>query len=472
MRVLLLAMPDVASCFDRVMRLPNLGIASIAANIDGAEVHTLDLVLHPRGVGKTVKKHLENLRPDIVGLSAMTFQYDTAKTVAGIIRQVLPNTKIVLGGYHATLAADHIAIDPGSHVFDYLIRGEGEVPMNQLHKALRDGGDAKEIAGLSYRVDGQFVHNPIGSLTDLNDINIPERRKRLSSGFTYFGKRYESVETSRGCLKSCRFCSIRGMYGRSYRTYPIERVISDISDAKSAGAEGIFFTDDNINLVPGRLMELCSAIVDAKLNDLEYITQADVAGFVAEPELPNAMQQAGFKGVFLGIESTASENWQFLRKRNLPDDTHKVVRSLRNCGISVAGGFIVGNPEEDENAVRAAFHTALSLPIDHAIMWCLTPYPGTEARESMQSEGLVESAYDFKHYNGYMCHVRTKHLSNSELIRLIAKEGAKLYFNPRFFLRSHAWPVSAKNAWIYFRTVSEYITHASRNRLFASRHKI
>ena len=50
MRILLLAMPDTASSLDRVMKFPNLGLCTIAAEVPEHEVRILDLVLHPRGV--------------------------------------------------------------------------------------------------------------------------------------------------------------------------------------------------------------------------------------------------------------------------------------------------------------------------------------------------------------------------------------------------------------------------------------
>ncbi len=83
-RVLLMAMPDVASCFDRVMRFPNLGLASLAGQVEEGEVRILDLVAHSRGWAQAVREAVSDFRPDLVGLSAMTFQYDTAKQVAAL----------------------------------------------------------------------------------------------------------------------------------------------------------------------------------------------------------------------------------------------------------------------------------------------------------------------------------------------------------------------------------------------------
>jgi anaerobic magnesium-protoporphyrin IX monomethyl ester cyclase len=472
MRVLLVAMPDVASSFDRVMRMPNLGITSLAANVDGAEVKILDLVLHSRAVSRAVRRTLAEFQPHVVGLSAMTFQYDTAKHVARIVRETVPKVRTVLGGYHATLAYDDIASDPGAEVFDFLIRGEGEAALNALVQALKNGQGWTTIPGLSYRTADGFVHNPRGPLLDLSRVHPPAREARLTNGFRYFGRRFDMVETSRGCTRACRFCSIRQMYGSEYRRYPIPRIVADIEGAAAAGAKGIFFADDNINLDPNHFRGLCEAIVAANLSHLEYLTQADVSGFANDPGLVPLMQRAGFRGVFLGIESVNGANWKFLRKSNPLSRTAEVVRNLRAHGIAVAGGFILGNPDDDADAIRFAFRTARDLDLDHAIMWCLTPYPGTEARADLLAEGLVANRSRFDRYNGFICNIRTRRLDQAELVRLIAREGLKLYLHPRFIFRGRAWGRSPGAVIAYLQCTLEYLTRGYRNQLYASRHRM
>jgi anaerobic magnesium-protoporphyrin IX monomethyl ester cyclase len=473
-RVLLMAMPDVASSFDRVMRIPNLAIASLAANIKNAEVATLDLVLSQQTVTKTVQEQVRAFAPDLVGLSAMTFQYQTACRVASLVRAERPQAKIVLGGYHATLAYDQIANDPAARDLDFLIRGEGEIPLNTLTQALsRNAGPRLEdIPGLSYRSPEGFKHNPTGPLAPLETLLPPARQSRLIGGFHYFGRPFDVVETSRGCLRACRFCCIRKMYGASHREYSLERTINDIANARANGARGVFFADDNINLRPDRLRALCRAIVEAGLNDMEYVSQADVAGFAQAPELAAELGRAGFSAVFLGIESLSPENSRFLRKNNQWEATEQVVRQLRHESISVAGGFILGNPADDAPSIRATFRAARLLPLDHAIMWCLTPYPGTEAREDLLAEGLVANADQFERYNGFICNIRTRCLEQPQLVRLLAGEALKLYLNPRFALRGRLWKASMRALSAYYTTIAEYSTKGYQNRLFESRHHL
>src|SRR5438093_551223 len=124
MRILLLAMPDTASSLDRVMKFPNLGLCSLAAEAPEHEVRVLDLVLRPRGVRRRVLDEVAAFQPDLVGYSAMSFQYETARILAESVRAAAPGTLHVLGGYHATVLADQIAARDG-RVFDFIVRGEG-----------------------------------------------------------------------------------------------------------------------------------------------------------------------------------------------------------------------------------------------------------------------------------------------------------------------------------------------------------
>src|SRR5207245_4017272 len=164
MRILLLAMPDTASSLDRVMKFPNLGLCTIAAEVPEHEVRILDLVLHPRGVRRRVLEEVAAFQPDLVGYSAMSFQYETAHILAEAVRAAASGTLHVLGGYHATVLADQIAARDG-RVFDFIVRGEGEPAFRPLVDGLvGGGGDLAAIPGRSWRRPRCWRHHPDGEL--------------------------------------------------------------------------------------------------------------------------------------------------------------------------------------------------------------------------------------------------------------------------------------------------------------------
>lgn len=470
MKVLLMAMPDTASNFDRVMKVPHLGLASIAAAIPGHDVRILDLVLQPKRILETVQREMETFRPEIVGLSAMTFQYATARIIAALVRKLRPEAKILLGGYHATLMGHEISSGSDAALFDVIIQGEGEEAVAEILRRFEASQRLDSIPGISYRGKHGFIHNGPPVAVNLDRLALPRRSARAWSEFQYFGKSFDTVETSRGCPLSCRFCCIRKMYGQTYRRYSEKRVIQDISERKNAGMEGIFFVDDHINLDLRHFVGLCERITREGLNTLEYISQMSLNGLDSE-EVVSAMARAGFRAVFLGIENLEPENQRFLNKSSPMEKVRTAVANLQRFGIAAVGGFILGNPEDGWEEIRRAFRTARHLGLDHAIIWCLTPYPGTDIRVELISRDLVTNSDDFSLYNGFTCNIRTQRLTQTELHRLICLEGMKYYFRPGLF-RQALWNKQWRFAPAFLANNAEYLYRFFDGKLFPSRHTL
>src|SRR5262245_4956978 len=475
MRILLIAMPDTASSLDRVMKFPNLGLGSIAAQVPEHEVRILDLVLRPKGVRARVLEEVRSFGPDLVGYSAMSFQYATARALARAVRAAAPGVLHVLGGYHATVLADEVVARDGG-VFDFVVRGEGERPFRQLIDVLVGGGGAlADIPGLTWRAPGGWRHNPDGALLELDSLPLPRREARAIDGAFYFDRSFDVAETSRGCPLPCTFCSIRRMYGRTFRRFPIPRVIADLRALDRRGVRGVFFVDDNVTIDVPRFKELCEEIVHAGLSHLRYIVQASVHGIAKDPTLAPAMARAGFDTVFMGIENAEDANVAALdiapKLGKGENETPRAVGLLRDHGIKAVGGFIVGNPDDDRDAIRRTFRYAAHLGLDFPIVQCLTPYPRTEMRAELLAEGLVTNPDDLSRYNGYMANVRTRHLGSEEIARTMVWEGLRLYWNPRAARGSrffHDFP--AFRGRMLANNVA--LLGGLRNRLFASTHTL
>ena len=93
---------------------------------------------------------------------------------------------------------------------------------NELLEAINGKKPIESVPGVSFRNDGRFIHNSQRPLEDLAKIKIPDRSKRIWKGYQYYGFTLDIVESSRGCVMSCNFCSIDKMYGKSFRRFSIE----------------------------------------------------------------------------------------------------------------------------------------------------------------------------------------------------------------------------------------------------------
>ena len=448
MNVLLLSMPDSFEHMPPVaIRMPNGALASLAGNVDPHHrVAIADLILAHRNVRGTIETLVDDLRPDLVGLSVMTFQRRTALNIAKLVRQLRPEARVVVGGYDPSLAPDAYA---ASADVDFIVRGEGEQTLSDLLRALESGGDCHDIAGLTYRTADGLIRNPDRAIARLatNPLRLPNRAARVLSGYTLLGRDVDVVETSRGCTFDCSFCSIIEMRGRNFHTYPIERVMADVGDARSRGTRTIFLVDDNITLDIRRFERLCQAIIDSGFDDVDYVVQAMTAPLAEHgATLAPLMRRAGFRYVFLGIENVLDEDLAFLKARaknarrvngrTVGNAAVDAIGHLHRNGLYVVGGMIVGNPDDTPESIETNLAFAKQY-IDWPYIQHPTPYPGTPMTEEFRRRDLIVDE-DVAHYDGTTAVVRTEHVSPAdiEFMRWRSERWIKMRHFPAAFLHS------------------------------------
>jgi radical SAM superfamily enzyme YgiQ (UPF0313 family) len=448
MNVLLLSMPDSFEHMPSVaIRMPNGALASLAGNIDPHHhVAVADLILVQSSVRTTVERMVRDLAPDVVGLSVMTFQRATALKIAALVRALRPSTRVVVGGYDPSLDIEAYTQSPD---VDFIVRGEGEHTLCELLRALEHDRDASGIAGLSYRTPGGFQHNRDRGVAPLatSALRLPNRAARVLRGYTLLGRRVDVVETSRGCTYDCSFCSIIEMRGRNFHPYSIDRVLADIADARAHGAEAIFLVDDNITLDIERFEKLCTAIVDAGFDDLDYTVQAMTAPLAQHgARLAPLMRRAGFRYVFLGIENILDEDLVFLKARaknshrdkgkTIGNASLEAIRHLHENGMYVVGGLIVGNPDDTQASIEANLTFARQY-VDWPYIQHPTPYPRTPMTRDFRDRGLIVD-HDVSHYTGTTAVVRSEHVSadDIEFLRWRAERWMKVKHMPAAFRHS------------------------------------
>ncbi len=445
MKILLLAMPDTGDWLDHITRLPNLAMTSLAASVENHDVRVLDLVLVKEHLKQALDRHLDSFKPDFVGMSAMTFQYDTLIQVANYIRRKNPNIKLAAGGYHATLMYQEITTETPNVPLDYIIRGEGELTFRELIAAIsKPGQDMGSINGLSWRnASRAWVHNPERGLLNLEDLPLPNRSVRLETNFHVFGKTVDVVETSRGCPLHCNFCSIRKMYGPTFRRFPIERIVADLKAVKAAGASLVFLSDDNITYDAEHFKAVCKAIIENGLNSMLFSIQASSYGIAKNPDLVELMDKANVRVIHLGLESMDPSAIKFMKKATSIEINREAVRLLKKHNMAIDALFIVGFPDDTKQSIQNNFRNLMTLNPDALYCQFITPYPKTEVRELLLSQGLVVNPNDFSTYDGYHCNVRTHHLTQKELWNVFIKENIKSWWpqltGGNYFLKHFFW---------------------------------
>lgn len=359
--------------------LPPLGLAYIAAYLAqfGHRVHILDanaLLLDESGI----LKNIQHGGPDLIGITATTLSYYSARDLANAIKKYHPLIPIVLGGPHVSgMVPDILSED----VFDFAVFGEGEVTMHHLVQTLADKGDLNDVAGLAFRSGNDVVINsPRKPINDLDTLPIPARQLlpdlKIYKPKAVSYKRLPTTHifTSRGCPFNCIFCNTS--FGKRVRFHSPEYVVSEIEYlVKHYNIREVIINDDTFIIDRERVYQIFELL---KKKGLEISWSCNVRADLVDRALLKDMKSAGCWAVALGIESGSQHILDLLKKGTSLEQGIQACRYANEAGLSVRPSFIIGNPGETPETIEKTIRLAMSLPVHFPSFSLMTPFPGTE----------------------------------------------------------------------------------------------
>ncbi|UCE31382.1 MAG: DUF4070 domain-containing protein [Burkholderiales bacterium] len=203
------------------------------------------------------------------------------------------------------------------------------------------------------------------------------------------------VQFSRGCPLNCEFCDIVVMNGRVPRTKTPAQVIRELESLRERGwRDMVFIVDDNFIGNRRRSRELLRELIAwrARANpSLGFLTEASV-NLADDPELCSLMVQAGFKKVFLGLETPSLEGLVECDKtQNQSRDLCEAVRTIQRAGMEVMGGFIVGFDSDPIDIFRRQFEFIQRSGVVTAMVGLLSALPQTALYKRLAAEGRILS---------------------------------------------------------------------------------
>ncbi len=193
----------------------------------------------------TVNEPLDRLRdrlvaaqPEVLGLSCYIWNIRVIKALLPKIREALPGCLILLGGPEVSFCAE--AVMRECPQVDFLIAGEGEIPLAGLLDALAGEGALRQVPGLCFREGDQLHISPAHCHPGIPPSPYcPEYFEALQSRIAY-------IEASRGCPYACAFC-LSGRSEDRVRFVPLPRVFEEIAALAQAGTQTIKFVDRTFN---------------------------------------------------------------------------------------------------------------------------------------------------------------------------------------------------------------------------------
>lgn len=341
--------------------------------------------------------------------------------VCDLVRRLPASVPVIVGGQQAT---DHVEeLFERCPNIDIIVRGEGEETIREIVQ----NRPREQILGISFRKDGQTIHNPNRPLAPTDSLRYPDRRLRRASYYVHYKNvpllrgGFDTVLSARGCPYNCKFCTFTLNPLGQKRPYSMRSVESVVEEIKGLEADLIFFADDNFFADPERSERLCDRLLAEGIRK-KYIVQTRLEVY-RHPQMLRKAEQAGFKVFLIGIESPHDRILKQLNKGFTTEVVRRAFEELRKYSFYYHGYFIYGNIGEtrEEMLHIATFARQIGL---HSIS-----FQRLQARKFSPLKDLVEKTPGY--YLSANGSVYSEQFGRKEMIRIRRQIGRRFYTLPQ-----------------------------------------
>jgi radical SAM superfamily enzyme YgiQ (UPF0313 family) len=371
---------------------PPIGLAYIASYLkqNGIKAGVLDASSFS---WKKLKEAVKNRAARIVGVPCWTVERGQSFKTARLVKEVLPKSRLIMGGHHATAFPEHMFKLAGA---DAVVIGEGEITTLELTRVLLDEGDIGEVKGIAYQKNGDvFLTEPRESIEDLDSLPVPSHEEFNLDGYLGLPEskgRAAAIITSRGCPHRCIFCSGSKFWRRKWRARSAGSVLDEIEWLYKDFRVGYFlFFDDNFTVNKERAIEICKGIIERNLY-IKWVAESHVSHI--SKELLKWMKKSGCYRIDFGVESGSPRILKNIKKGQNVERIEEAFRLAHEAGIKPRAYLMVGNPGEDETTIRETAELMKKIkPYDTLSAQILWVLPDTENYEMAKSKGIITDDY-------------------------------------------------------------------------------
>ncbi|WP_026690326.1 B12-binding domain-containing radical SAM protein [Alteribacter aurantiacus] len=335
---------------------------------------------------------LYSKKPDVIGFSCYIWNIEQTIQVIKMIKKVLPDTHIILGGPEVSYDTKQW-LERVPEV-DFIVIGEGEETFKHLLQEIEAGKNGYHfVFGLGYRKDQDVVINPGRGKLALDSIPSPYR---LDEDRDSLGKRVVYFETSRGCPFSCQFCLSSIEVGVRY--FNIEQVKEDLLYLIENGAKMIKFIDRTFNIKRDYALEMFDFLIKNH-GGCEF--QFEITADIMRPEVLEFLNEHAPPGVFrfeIGVQSTNDATNDLIKRRqNFKKLARTVTLVKEGQKIDQHLDLIAGLPEEDYNSFKQTFNDVFALRPEELQLGFLKMLRGTGMRamaEKFEYQFMDDAPYE------------------------------------------------------------------------------
>lgn len=419
---------------------PPAWAAYLAGALRGAgydDVHFID-AMTDHVDDQALEARIRDLKPDVVGTTAITPSIYKAEETLKIAKKVSPAIITMLGGVHATFMFKQVLTE--APWIDVIVRGEGEEILLDLVRAIDDGrwpGARHGIQGLAF-LDGQDIiaTKAAPTVKDLEKIKpdwgILEWGKYI---YIPLGKRVAIPNMARGCPFTCSFCS-QWKFWRDYRIRDPKAVVDEIEGlVNDHDVDFFILADEEPTINRKKFIAFCEELIARGLPEkIQWGINTRVTDILRDEEYLALYRKAGLVHVSLGTEAAAQLKLDLFNKETTVEQNKTAIRLLREADILVEAQFIVGLENETAETLEETYRMAIDWKPDLANWSMYTPWPFSNLFEEL---GDKVEIHDFDKYNFVTPIIKPAAMDRAELLDRVMNNYRRFYMRKALF--SYPW---------------------------------
>jgi radical SAM superfamily enzyme YgiQ (UPF0313 family) len=375
-----------------------LGIASIAAVLEdnNYNVKVVDFNYYNGDFSRDLLKW----NPGVIGIGGTTPTRKGSFEIARQAKNALPDVPVVYGGVHATFTAS----DTLNHIreIDYILKGECDFTFLEFCDKIIRGKeiDLHSIPGLCYRENNKIIENKPERIDDLSSLPLPARHlfdNNFTLNLDFYNVKAAMIITSRGCPKTCTFCSASRMFPGGVRQRPIVSIQAEIESlVESSGIKGLKIFDSTFTADRDFVLKFCEMI-----KPYSFLWECEIRVDTVDFELLKTMKEAGCCYIDIGLETTNDRLLKSLNKKIAVKQAEDVLNWCGELGIKTKLFFIFGLLGEtfNECLTDVRWLRKHRNQIDYfANTYGVTIYPGTVLEKQAKDKALIHENFSWAEF--------------------------------------------------------------------------
>jgi radical SAM superfamily enzyme YgiQ (UPF0313 family) len=423
--------------------VPPTGLGYLATSLRQGGFNNITILdcVKERLLFSDLSERFKLLKPQIVGFQVFSYDFDSVVRSIEIIRQVSPETVVLIGGAHVSSTSTTVLGEIKEA--DYGFAGEGEIGLPMLARRVLRGESIslENIPGLIWREGSSIRNNARAGIEDLDslgfqawDLMPPASYDGSPQGVFYKRFPIAPISTTRGCPYLCTFCGSGVNMGHKLRLRSMNHVLDEmVMLYKDYGVREYHIIDDMFNFHKNRVFEFCQGIKDRDL-DISYTFPNGLRLNQLDRESLQMMKDTGAYAFTVGIESGSQRILDSMKKTLTLECIEEKVNLINSVGLEPNGFFIIGYPDETIDDIKATIRFAKRLKLRRVHFSNFLPLPGTEATRKLIEDKEIEKP-DWGTLFYSKVSYAPKGITKKQLKRLQRRAFLEFYLRPHILFR-------------------------------------